>query len=54
MDTSIYMAELFETITTLLTGYVKLLQSCLTLCNPMDCSQPGSSIHSVLQARILE
>ena len=32
----------------------KLLQSCLTLCNPMDCSLPGSSIHGVFQARVLE
>ena len=28
--------------------------SCLTLCNPMDYSPPGSSVHGVLQARILE
>ena len=28
-------------------------QSCLTLCNPMDCSPPGSSVHGILQA-ILE
>ena len=27
---------------------------CPTLCNPMDCSLPGSSIHGILQARILE
>ena len=35
---------------------VKLLvtQSCLTICDPMDCSPPGFSIHKVLQARILE
>ena len=26
----------------------------LTLCNPMDCSPPGSSVHGILQARILE
>ena len=32
----------------------KSLQSCLTLCNPMDCSLPGSSVHGILQARILE
>ena len=32
----------------------KLLQSCLTLCNPVDCSPPGSSVHRILQARILE
>ena len=31
----------------------KLLQSCLTLCNPMDYSPPGSSVHGFLQARIL-
>ena len=29
-------------------------QSCPTLCNPMDCSLPGSSIHGVFQARVLE
>ena len=32
----------------------KLLQSCLTLCNPMDCRPLGSSSHRLLQARILE
>ena len=30
----------------------KLLQSCLTLCDPMDCSLPGFSVHGLLQARI--
>ena len=29
-------------------------QSCPTLCNPMDCSPPGSSIHGIFQARVLE
>ena len=29
-------------------------QSCPTLCNSMDCSPPGSSVHGILQARILE
>ena len=29
-------------------------QSCLTFCNPMDCSPPGSSVHEIFQARILE
>ena len=29
-------------------------QSCLTLCNPMDCSPPGSSVHEISQAGILE
>ena len=32
----------------------KLLQSCLTLCDPMDGSTPGSSVQGILQARILE
>ena len=32
----------------------KSLQSCPTLCNPMDCSPPGLSIHGILQARTLE
>ena len=32
----------------------KSLQSCLTLCNPLNCSLPGSSVHGILQARILE
>ena len=32
----------------------KSLQLCLTLCNPMDCSPPGSSIHEIFQARVLE
>ena len=32
----------------------ELLQSCLTLCSPIDCSQPGYSVHGILQARILE
>ena len=29
-------------------------QSCPNLCELMDCSQPGSSVHGILQARILE
>ena len=29
-------------------------QSCLTLCEPMDCSPPGSSVRGIIQARILE
>ena len=29
----------------------KLLQSCPTLCDPMDCSLPGSSVHGILQAK---
>ena len=33
---------------------VFIAQSSVTLCNPMDCSPPGSSVHGILQARILE
>ena len=29
-------------------------QSCLTLCDPMDCSLPGSCVHGIFQARVLE
>ena len=32
----------------------EVAQSCLTVCNPVDCSLPGSSIHGTLQARVLE
>ena len=32
----------------------EVAQSCLTPSNPMDCSPPGSSIHGILQARVLE
>ena len=44
----------------LLTSYAaaaiaaKSLQSCLTLCDPIDCSPPGSPIPGILQARTLE
>ena len=33
---------------------VLVTQSCLTLCDPMDCSPPAFSVHGILQARILE
>ena len=32
----------------------EVAQSCLTPSNPMDCSPPGSSIHGIFQARVLE
>ena len=43
-----------------LTLYIKcavlclVTQSCPTLCNPTDCGPPNSSVHTILQARILE
>ena len=33
---------------------VLIAQSCLTLCDPKDCSPPGFSVHGISQARILE
>ena len=32
----------------------EVAQLCLTLCDPMDCSLPGVSVHGVFQARVLE
>ena len=32
----------------------EVTQSCLTLCDPKDCSLPGSSVHGIFQARVLE
>ena len=34
--------------------HAKSLQLCATLCYPMDCSPPGSTLHRILQARIVE
>ena len=34
--------------------HAKSLQSCLTLCDPGNCSPPGSSVHGILQERLLE
>ena len=34
--------------------HAKVIQSCPTLCDPMDCRLPGFSVHGILQARILE
>ena len=34
--------------------HTEVAQSCLTLCDPMDCSPPGSSVHGIFQAWILE
>ena len=32
----------------------EVAQSCLTLCDPIDCNPPGSSVHGIFQARVLE
>ena len=33
---------------------IEVTQSCLILCNHMDCNLPGSSVHGIAQARVLE
>ena len=59
MDSGVWWATV-HTVTK--TGVIKhahmhlcsVVQLCPTLCDPIDCSRPGSSIHGILQARILE
>ena len=46
--------EPWSTFMLLQWAHVLVSQLCLTLCNPMDCSPPGSSAHGISQARILE
>ena len=48
------LLDFFLTITFCRKVKVLVTQSCLTLCDLMDCSPPGSSLHGILQARILE
>ena len=43
-----------KTVTNLVCMLANLLQLRLTLCDPMDCSPPGSFVRGILQARILE
>ena len=47
-DAGAFQPRIFTTTTT------KSLQSCLTLCDPIDGSPPGSPVPGILQARILE
>ena len=44
----------FSTVITQERKESEVAQSCPTLCDPVDCSPPGSSVHGILQARILE
>ena len=48
------MTLAFISMLLLLCMCTKSLQSCLTFCNPMDHSPPGSSVYGIYQARILE
>ena len=43
-----------KTLLSLQESESEVAQSCLTLCDPMDCSLPGSSVHGIFQARLLE
>ena len=44
----------YEDLQDLIESESEVTQSCPTLRNPMDCSLPGSSIHGIFQARVLE
>ena len=48
------VAKILETQHQCACVYVCVAQWCLTLCHPMDCSSPGSTVHGILQARIFE
>ena len=59
LDTAIFSVEIKDiwlSIIGVCMCILKVLvaQSCPTLCNPMDCSLPGSSVHGIFQARILD
>ena len=58
MDACICIGEslhsLFETIKTSLIGYGLVAESCSTLWSSLDCSLPGSSVHEISLAKILE
>ena len=47
-------ADLFTTVFGPCMHVCEVAQSCPTLCDAMDCSLPGSSIHGIFQARVLE
>ena len=54
-----FLPEQMKSITIILelviaAAAAKLLQSCPTLCDPTDYSPPGSSVHGIFQARVLE
>ena len=56
-DDTILMAESEEELKSLLMkvkSETEVAQLCPTLCDPMDCSLPDSSVHGIFQARILE
>ena len=46
--------SIYEGWTFSFSKWSEVAQSCLTLCSPMDCSLPGSSVHGIFQAIVLE
>ena len=52
--TSVSQHDLKSLVAAAAAAATKLLQSCLTLHDPMDCSLPDSSVHGIFQARVLE
>ena len=54
LDKAVYCHPVYLTYMQSVCMHDKLLQSCLILCDPLEYSQPGSSVHGILQARILE
>ena len=51
---SISLSVTYELWLAVAAAAAKSLQSCPTLSDPMDCSLPGSSVHGIFQARVLE
>ena len=55
MDTELHLTlSSLLTIMSIVAAAAKSLQSCPTLCDPIDSSPPDSSIHGIFQARVLE
>ena len=48
------LLRLFKGLQSTLHTHTEVAQSCPTLCDPMDCSPPGSSVHGIFQAWVLE
>ena len=49
-----HLSDIYKSVTVSIFCESEVAQLCPTLCDPMDCSLPGSSVHGIFQARILE
>ena len=54
LEFSVFLVLKLTQIMHIMRVHAKSLQQCPVLCNPMDCSPPGSSVHEILQGRIRE